>query len=63
MICPLCNTEMRIKSGDYVMNGGKLYVRQIFTCRNKKCPNFEKDVKTIYLPLPVSEDTEASSEE
>ena len=59
MQCPLCNTEMRIRTSDYVMNDGKLFARQIFTCRNKNCANFDKDVKTVYEPLTVSEDTEA----
>ena len=63
MICPLCNTEMRIRSSDYVLNDGKLFAKQIFTCRKKDCPNFDKDVKTVYVPLQVSEDTEAKSTE
>jgi len=62
MKCPLCNTEMRIKSSDYVLNDGKLFGRQILTCRKKDCPNFGKDVKTIYSPLSVSEDSEAKEE-
>lgn len=59
MLCPLCKTEMRIKTSDYVLNDGKLFARQIFTCRKKDCPNFGKDVKIVYAPLNVSEDTEA----
>lgn len=54
---------MRIRSSDYVLNDGKLYAKQIFTCRKKGCPNFDKDVKTVYVPLQVSEDTEAKSTE
>ena len=50
---------MRIKTSDYVLNDGKLFARQIFTCRKKDCPNFGKDVKIVYAPLNVSEDTEA----
>ena len=59
MKCPLCNTEMRIKATDYVMNGGKLYTKQTLTCRKKDCPNFGKDVKAIYIPMVVSQDNEA----
>ena len=59
MICPLCNTEMRIKATDYVMNDGKLFIKQTFTCRNKTCSNHGKDVKSIYTPLVVSQDNEA----
>jgi hypothetical protein len=59
MKCPLCNTEMRIRSTKYVVNDGKLFTRQILTCRKKDCPNFGKDVKTIYNSLPVSQDNEA----
>ena len=59
MKCPLCNTEMRIKATDYVMNDGKLFTKQMFTCRNKTCPNHDKDVKAIYIPMVVSQDNEA----
>ena len=59
MVCPLCNTEMRIKATDYVMNDGKLFIKQTFTCRNKTCPNHGKDVKSIYTPLVVSQDNDA----
>ena len=59
MKCPSCNTEMRIKATDYVMNDGKLFTRQMFTCRNKTCPNHDKDVKAVYTPMVVSQDNEA----
>jgi len=62
MKCPLCNTEMRIKTSDYVMNNGVLSARMVLTCRNKECANFGKDVKTIYTPIPVTQDSEAPSE-
>ena len=60
MKCPLCNTEMRIKVSDYVLNNGKLYNKMVLTCRKKDCPNYGKDVKTIYNALDVSEDPEAT---
>lgn len=50
---------MRIKATDYVMNDGKLFTRQMFTCRNKNCANHDKDVKAIYTPMVVSQDNEA----
>ena len=53
---------MRIKYTDYVMNDGKLFVKQMFTCRNKTCPNHGKDVKAIYTPLVVTQDSEAHAE-
>ena len=59
MICPLCNTEMRILYTDYVMNDGKLFTKQMFTCRNKTCPNHGKEVKAIYTPLTVTQDNDA----
>ena len=59
MKCPLCKTEMRIKSSSYVQNEGKLFKKMIFTCRNKDCKNFGKEVKSTYLPLEVSTDTQA----
>lgn len=59
MKCPLCDIEMRIKSSDYVLNDGKLFARQILTCRKKDCPNNGKDVRVVYNPLTVSDDPEA----
>ena len=41
------------------MNDGKLFTKQMFTCRNKTCPNHDKDVKAIYTPMVVSQDNEA----
>ena len=61
MLCPKCDTEMRIKASEYVLNDGKLFSKQTLTCRNKKCQNFDKDVKIIYPPLEVSEDSEAQA--
>mgnify|MGYP003327341823 CR=1 FL=1 len=63
MKCPLCNTEMRIKSSEYVKNKGELFNRMVFTCRNKKCKNYQKDVKTTYTPLKVVEDSNAEDKE
>jgi len=54
---------MRIKASEYVLNDGKLFSKQILTCRNKKCSNFDKDVKIIYTPLAVTEDTDATATE
>lgn len=63
MKCPLCNTEMRIKSTSYVSNAGQIYAKQILTCRNKNCKNFGKDVKTQYIPLGnLVEDSNAEVE-
>lgn len=60
MICPLCNTEMRIIASDYVVNDGKFFVKQTFTCRKKDCENHGKEVKTAYIPLGnVVEDSDA----
>ena len=62
MFCPKCDTEMRIKGSEYVLNDGKLFSKQVLTCRNKNCSNFDKDVKVIYTPLAVTEDSEATEE-
>lgn len=59
MKCPKCNTEMRIKASGYVTNGGKVFMKQVLTCRKKDCPNYDKDVKTIYNALETKEDSEA----
>lgn len=59
MKCPLCNVEMRIIKGGYVTNNGKLFSRQIYSCRNENCSNFGKTVKVVYNPLEVTEDNNA----
>lgn len=59
MQCPLCKTEMRIKSNDYVLNDGKLFSKMVYTCRNKKCANYNMNVATEYEPLSVTEDPDA----
>ena len=59
MLCPLCKTEMRIKSNDYVLNDGKLFSKMVYTCRNKKCANYDTEVATEYIPLNVTEDPDA----
>ena len=64
MKCPLCNTEMRIVRTNFVQNEGKLFRKQVLTCRNKKCANYQKDVKTVYTPLGnIAEDSNAEVEE
>ena len=50
---------MRIKATDYVMNDGKLFTKQMFTCRNKTCPNHDKDVKAVYTPMTITQDSDA----
>lgn len=64
MKCPLCSTEMRIKSSSYVTKEGAIFIKQIMTCRKKDCPNFGKDVKAVYSALGnIVEDSEAEVEE
>jgi len=53
---------MRIKSSDYVVNNGELFFRQTLTCRKKGCPNYNQDVKSIYMPLTVVPDNDAKSD-
>ena len=63
MKCPLCDTEMRIKGSSYVTNNGGIYIKQIYTCRKKDCPNFGKDVTAKYSSLgDLTEDSEAEVE-
>jgi len=50
---------MRIKYAGYVENEGQLFNKMILSCRKKDCPNYEKDVETIYRPLDVSQDPNA----
>lgn len=57
MLCPVCNVAMAIKSSNHVINTEgtepKLFIRQNLACRNPKCSNYEKVVKTIENELPV----------
>lgn len=62
MKCPLCNTEMRITASSYVMNEGTLSMKQEFICRNKTCGNYNKIVRTQYIPLHYTDDSEAPVE-
>lgn len=63
MKCPLCDIEMAIKRSRYTVSGDespdtetKLFNEQVLSCRNKKCPNFQKDVSVIKNPLQLSKD-------
>ena len=59
MLCPKCNVEMRVDESGYVQNEGKIYLKQTFTCRNKNCSNHGKEVKSIYMPLTITDDPQA----
>ena len=50
---------MRIKSGGYVQNGGQIFNKMVLVCRKKDCPYFDKEVKTIYNPIEVTQDPDA----
>jgi hypothetical protein len=64
MKCPLCDTEMRILSTEYVQNEGQIFTKQTFTCRKKDCKNNGKEVKIVYIPLGnIVEDSEAGGTE
>ena len=56
MVCPLCKTEARIERATNVMKGGKLYRKIVYTCRNKKCENFDKEVGTQLIELPFEKE-------
>jgi len=46
-LCPACKTLLRVMSTKYVVRDDKLFVVQELTCRNPKCDNNGKVVKTI----------------
>lgn len=62
MQCPKCSVEMRVNESGYVANEGKVFLKQVFTCRNSNCSNYQKEVKAIYMPLEISEDPAATDE-
>jgi hypothetical protein len=54
-LCPKCNSLLRVNASKYVIRDGKLYMVQDLVCRNDKCENNGKVVKTIEHELKVSE--------
>lgn len=59
MLCPKCMVEMRVDESGYVQNEGTVYLKQTFTCRNKNCKNYGKEVESIYMPLEITDDPDA----
>ena len=62
MLCPKCMVEMRVDESGYVQNEGTVYLKQTFTCRNKNCKNYGKEVESIYMPLEITDDPDAHGE-
>lgn len=63
MKCPKCNTEAKIVKTQYVAENDdspdiptKLYIEQLFACRNPQCVDFEKVIKTVRNPLSLEKD-------
>lgn len=58
MLCPSCNTELRISKSRVVFENDttpdaqtKAYIEQELTCVNKNCPNHGKVVETVRNPI------------
>lgn len=51
--CPKCKTLLRIGGSKYVIRDGKLFIVQDLYCRNPKCPDNGKKIKSIETELPV----------
>jgi hypothetical protein len=57
MQCPLCHTEMKIRSNKLVeKTDGTLAYRMDFECRSKECPNYGKLVDSQYDPVVPEKD-------
>ena len=57
MLCPLCQTEMKIRSNKLVeKKDGSLAYRMDFECRSKDCPNYGKVVESTYDPVTPTPD-------
>lgn len=56
MKCPLCEIEAQIIKSAYVIKDGKLFRKMVYSCRNKECSNFEKEIHKEYVELPVKEE-------
>lgn len=45
MVCPICETEARVKAlPQAIKKGDKYYNRMIFECRNKNCSSFNTEI-------------------
>jgi len=54
MVCPVCNIEAVIQKTDTVLNKEemKLYNVFHFSCRNKKCKEFNKEIGEQRYEIP-----------
>lgn len=65
MLCPLCQTEMRISHSAYKLKSvdpPKLVMAQDMVCRYKECPNYNKIVTTVENPIQVETEINQPSE-
>lgn len=56
MLCPLCQTEMRISRSVYRLkkiDPPEMVIAHDLVCRSKQCPNYDKVVETIENPVEV----------
>lgn len=55
MRCPLCNTEAVITKQRMVFKASetKLYRNLVYSCRNKNCNSFEKEIGEVANEEPV----------
>ena len=54
MVCPLCKIEARISKATNVFRNEKLYKRFEYSCRNKECENYEKEIGDEEIELDVT---------
>ena len=56
MLCPQCQTEMRISHSAYKLKSidpPLMVMAQDMVCRYKDCPNYDKVVTTIENPVDI----------
>ncbi len=58
MVCPSCKVEAVITKSRlvYKVTKGEFYRELTFTCRNKKCKNYKKEIGSEKHPLIVDVD-------
>lgn len=56
MKCPLCQTEERITSSKNILKEQKLFRRLTYSCQNKNCPNFDKELHKEEIELEVEKE-------
>lgn len=45
--CQTCKVEPKVRSGEPIMIGDKVYYRHIFTCADTNSPHYNEDIMQV----------------